>query len=235
MFKDKLNKYYQNITPEQLEKLEEYYMLLKEHSSQYNLTAIKEEDEIVIKHFYDSLVFNEALELTSEADLNILDMGTGAGFPGLVAAIMNESSHFTLVDSVGKKVNFIKIVVEKLKLKNVIAIHARSEALGQDPIYRETFDVGIARSVAYLPALSEYLLPLIKLGGRMIVTKEAPYEEELSDSTKALRILGGKLLKEDIYELPVYGNKRVFLTFNKDKKTPSEYPRREGIPTRKPI
>jgi 16S rRNA (guanine527-N7)-methyltransferase len=235
MFKEKLIKYYQNITPEQLEMLEEYYILLKDHSSQYNLTAIKEEDEIVIKHFYDSLIFNEALEIVNEADLNILDMGTGAGFPGLVAAIMNESCHFTLVDSVGKKVNFIKIVVEQLKLKNVKAIHARSEALGQDPTYRETFDVGIARSVAYLPALSEYLLPLIRLGGRMIVTKEAPYVEELTDSNKALKILGGKLVKENIYELPVYGNKRVFLTFIKDKKTPLEYPRREGIPTRKPI
>lgn len=235
MFKEKLIKYYQNITPEQLEMLEEYYNLLKDHSRQYNLTAIKEEDEIVIKHFYDSLIFNEALELDNEADLSILDMGTGAGFPGLVVAIMNEYCHFTLVDSVGKKVNFIKIVVEQLKLKNVKAIHARSEALGQDPIYRETFDVGIARSVAYLPALSEYLLPLIKLGGRMIVTKEAPYEEELTDSTKALKILGGKLVKENMYELPVYGNKRVLLTFTKDKKTPLEYPRREGIPTRKPI
>lgn len=235
MFKDKLNNYYKNITPEQLEMLEEYYILLKEHSKQYNLTAIKEEDEIVIKHFYDSLIFYDAIDILNKSELNIVDMGTGAGFPGLVAAIMNQSCHFTLVDSVGKKVNFIKVVADHLKLKNVEALHTRSEVLGQDSQYRETFDVGIARSVAYLPALSEYLLPLIKLDGRMIVTKEAPYEEELSDSSKALKILGGKLVKEDIYELPVYGNKRVFLTFNKDKKTPSEYPRREGIPTRKPI
>jgi len=235
MFKEKLIKYYKKITPEQLDMLEDYYILLAEHSKQYNLTAIKEEDEIVIKHFYDSLIFNEALELVAGDNLNILDMGTGAGFPGLVAAIMNESCHFTLVDSVGKKVNFVKIVVEKLQLKNVIAIHTRSEALGQDSAYRETFDIGIARSVAYLPALSEYLLPLIKLGGRMIVTKEVPYEEELSDSTKALKILGGKLNKEQRYELPIYGNKRVFLNFLKDSKTPIEYPRREGIPTRKPI
>lgn len=235
MFKDKLIKYYQNITPEQLEMLEEYYILLKGHSSQYNLTAIKEEDEIVIKHFYDSLVFNEALELVNKADINIIDMGTGAGFPGLVAAILNQSCKFTLVDSVGKKINFIKIVAEHLKLKNVDAIHIRSEALGQDPDFRETYDIGIARSVAYLPALSEYLLPLIKLGGKMIVTKEAPYENELSDSAKALKILGGTLDKEKTYELPVYGNKRVFLTFNKVKKTPDQYPRREGIPTRKPI
>ncbi len=235
MFKDKLLKYYKNITPEQLEMLYEYYILLVDHSKQYNLTAIKEEDEIVVKHYYDSLIFNEALELANGAELNVLDMGTGAGFPGLVAAIMNKSCHFTLVDSVGKKVNFIKIVVEKLKLENVMAIHARSEALGQDPIYRESFDIGVARSVAYLPALSEYLLPLIKLGGRMIVTKEAPYADELADSTKALKILGGKLEKELAYELPDYGNNRVLLTFIKDQKTPIEYPRREGIPTRKPI
>lgn len=235
MFKDKLIKYYQDITPLKLDMLEEYYMLLKEHSSQYNLTAIKDEDEIVIKHFYDSLVFNDALEILDDGNLKVLDMGTGAGFPGLVAAIMNDSCHFTLVDSVGKKVNFIKIVVEHLNLKNVEAIHTRIESLGQNPEYRETFDIGIARSVAYLPVLSEYLLPLIKLGGRMIVTKEAPYEIELSDSTNALKILGGKLYKEQPYKLPEYGNNRVFLTFNKYKKTPSEFPRREGIPTRKPI
>lgn len=235
MFKDKLINFYKNLTPAQLEMLEEYYILLVEHSKQYNLTAIKEEDEIVIKHFYDSLIFYDTLELVDGAEMNVLDMGTGAGFPGLVAAIMNKSCHFTLVDSVGKKVNFIKIVVDKLKLTNVIALHARSEALGQDPVYRESFDIGVARSVAYLPALSEYLLPLIKLDGRMIVTKEFPYEEELTDSTKALKVLGGKLDKEQAYELPVYGNKRVFLNFLKDRKTPIEYPRREGIPTRKPI
>ncbi|KAF0092238.1 MAG: 16S rRNA (guanine527-N7)-methyltransferase [Fusobacteria bacterium] len=235
MFKDKLIKYYKNLTPAQLGMLEDYYILLVEHSKQYNLTAIKEEDEIVVKHYYDSLIFNEALELAEGAELNILDMGTGAGFPGLVAAIMNKSCHFTLVDSVGKKVNFIKIVVDKLKLTNVIALHTRSEALGQDPVYRESFDIGVARSVAYLPALSEYLLPLIKLGGKMIVTKEAPYAEELSDSTKALKILGGKLENELAYVLPDHGNNRVLLTFLKDKITPIEYPRREGIPTRKPI
>lgn len=235
MFKEKLIKYYDKITPEQLDKLEVYYILLAEHSKQYNLTAIKEEDEIVIKHYYDSLLFYDVLELAEGAQLKVIDMGTGAGFPGLVAAIMNESCHFTLVDSVGKKINFIKIVVDQLQLKNVTAIHARSEAMGQDPEYRESYDIGVARSVAYLPALSEYLLPLIKLNGRMIVTKEYPYEKELADSSKALKVLGGRLVKEQTYELPLYGNKRVFLAFTKVKKTPAEYPRREGIPTRKPI
>lgn len=235
MFKEKLIKYYDKITPEQLDKLEAYYILLSEHSKQYNITAIKEEDEIVIKHYYDSLLFYDVLEIGEGYEFKVLDMGTGAGFPGLVAAIMNEACHFTLVDSVGKKINFIKIVVDKLGLKNVTAIHGRSEALGQSPDYRESFDIGVARSVAYLPALSEYLLPLIKVKGRMIVTKEYPYEEELNNSSKALKILGGKLVKDQSYELPVYGNKRVFLTFNKVKKTPAEYPRREGIPTRKPI
>ncbi|MDD2370896.1 MAG: 16S rRNA (guanine(527)-N(7))-methyltransferase RsmG [Firmicutes bacterium] len=235
MFKEKLVKYYDNITPEQLDKLNEYYILLSEHSKLYNLTAITEEDEVVIKHYYDSLMFYEALELQGKKNLKILDMGSGAGFPGLVAAIMNEACSFTLVDSVNKKINFIKIVAEQLQLENITAIHARSEALGQDLDYRECFDIGVARSVAYLPVLCEYILPFIKVGGKMIITKEYPYEEELLTSKKALKVLGGKLIKDQIYDLPVYGNKRVFLTFNKEKKTPAEYPRREGIPSRKSI
>ncbi len=235
MFKEILINYYNNITPEQLNMLNEYYILLSEHSKLYNLTAINEEDEVVIKHFYDSLMFYDALELNDNKKLKIVDMGSGAGFPGLVAAIMNDSCSFTLVDSVGKKVNFTKIVAEKLKLKNLTAIHARSETLGQDFKYREQFDIGVARSLAYLPVLSEYLLPLIRVGGKMIITKEYPIEEELSVSKKALKILGGKFIKDQAYELPIFNNKRAFLTFSKERKTPAEYPRREGIPSKKPI
>lgn len=235
MFKNKLKHYYDKLNDGQLDKLEAYYNLLKEHSRQYNLTAIKEENEIIIKHYYDSLVFSEVLLIEEGKNMKVLDMGTGAGFPGLVAAIMNESAEFTLVDSVGKKINFIKLVAENLELKNVTALHARSETLGQDPDYRENFDIGIARSVAYLPVLSEYLLPLIKVGGRMIVTKECPFEEELTASKKALAILGGTLKNISEYELPVYANKRAFLTFKKTTLTPKEYPRREGTPTKKPL
>ncbi len=235
MFKDKLINYYKNITPEQLNKFEDYYILLSEHSKLYNLTAIVEEDEVVIKHFYDSLMFYKALAIDDLEKLQILDMGSGAGFPGLVAAIMNEKCHFTLVDSVGKKIKFIQLVAKQLELKNLTAIHIRSEALGQDSKYREQFDIGVARSLAYLPVLSEYLLPFIKVDGKMVVTKEVPFEEELAASKKALKILGGKFLKEELYELPIYGNKRAFLTFLKTKKTPAEYPRREGTPSKKPI
>ena len=235
MFKNKLKHYYDKLNDGQLDKLEAYYNLLKEHSRQYNLTAIREEDEIIIKHYYDSLVFSEVLGIEEGKNMKVLDMGTGAGFPGLVAAIMNESAEFTLVDSVGKKINFIKLVANNLGLNNVIALHARSEALGQDPIYREDFDIGIARGVAYLPVLSEYLLPLIKVGGKMIVTKECPFDKELTASKKALSILGGTLKNIMEYELPVFANKRVFLTFKKTSRTPKEYPRREGIPTKKPL
>lgn len=235
MFKEKLLKYCQNITPEQLSMMEEYYILLSEHSKLYNLTAIKDEDEVIVKHFYDSLMFYDALGIGNDEKLTVIDMGCGAGFPGLVAAIMNGNCHFTLVDSVGKKIKFVQLVADQLGLKNITTIHARSEILGQDLNYREQFDIGVARSLAYLPVLSEYLIPFIKVEGKMIVTKEYPIDEELLASKRALSILGAKLIREDPYDLPVYHNKRVFLTFQKFKLTPLEYPRREGIPSRKSI
>ena len=235
MFKDTLGRYCPDLTEEQLTLLNEYYILLSAHGSQYNLTAITEETEVVIKHFYDSLLFGEHLGIGEGKQARILDLGTGAGFPGRVLAIIHQDLHFTLVDAVNKKINFIRIVAEELGLKNVDALHARSEALGQDQAYREQFDIGLARGVAYLPTLSEYLLPLIRLGGRMILTKEAPYEEELVNSCKALETLGGAFLEARNYELPVFGNKRAFLIFGKVAPTPVKYPRREGVPSKKPL
>lgn len=235
MFKELLLKYYPKLpSPEILRKLDIYYNLLITENSKYNLTAIREPHEIVIKHFYDSLIYNEYLNIKGKA-LKVIDIGTGPGFPGLVLAILNPDSSFTLVDSINKKVNFLKLVIRELALENVEALNERSEVLGRKEGYREVFDLGVARSVAYLPTLSEYILPLIKVGGKMILAKEAPFKEELADSQRALHLLGGKYSEESLYSLPLYNNSRVLLEFQKIKATPNSYPRREGVPKKKPL
>lgn len=237
MFKDLLLKYYPKLLETDdkdiLDKLDAYYNLLVYENKYYNLTAIREEKDIVIKHFYDSLIYSEHLKLVK--GMKVIDIGTGAGFPGLLIAILNPDVSFTLVDSVNKKVNFLNIVIDKLSLKNVVTLNKRSELLGKDLSYRENFDIGIARSVAYLPTLSEYILPLIKVGGKMILSKEMPIEEELLSSKKALEILGGKLINQYYYKLPEFINNRIILEFEKIYKTPKTYPRREGIPKKKPL
>lgn len=235
MFREILLQHAPSLTKEQLDALDVYYTLLMDHASQYNLTSIHEEAEVAVKHFYDSLVFGSALGLEGKKGATILDLGTGAGFPGLVLAIVHPECRFTLVDAVNKKVNFIRAVASALGLMNVEALHARSEALGQDPSYRERFDVGVARGVAYLPTLSEYLLPLIRVGGRMVLSKELPCEEELERSRNALEVLGARYRESAPYELPLYGNRRALLVFDKVAPTPGKYPRREGVPSKKPL
>lgn len=235
MFKELLLKYFPNIdSPETLRKFSIYYDLLVTENTKYNLTAIKEPEEIIIKHFYDSLVYNEFLNIKKEK-LKVVDVGTGPGFPGLVFAILNPKSSFTLVDSINKKINFLNLVVKELALENVEALKERSETLGRKENYREVYDLGVARSVAYLPTLSEYVLPLIKVEGKIILAKKVPFREELTDSQRSLDILGGKYIKEKLYSLPLFNSGRAFLEFKKIKSTPTIYPRREGIPKKKPL
>lgn len=223
------------LSKEVLDKLAIYYQLLVEENSKYNLTAIRNTEEIVIKHFWDSLIYDHYLGIDKDEHLKIIDIGTGAGFPGLVLAILNPGSSFTLVDSINKKVNFIKMVVSSLDLKNVEALNIRSETLGQDSKYRQSYDLAVARSVAYLPVLSEYLLPLVKVGGKMVLAKEVPFDEELSEASNALSVLGGEFYSAHSYQLPRYNNMRALIFFNKTKPTPKAYPRREGLPKKKPL
>lgn len=235
MFKELLLKHYPRLdSSEILRKFDMYYNLLIIENAKYNLTAIREPEEIVVKHFYDSLIYNEYLNIKGDT-LKVVDIGTGPGFPGLVLAILNPKSSFTLVDSMHKKVSFLKMVARELALENVEALNERSEVLGKKEGYREAYDLGVARSVAYLPTLSEYILPLIKVGGKMILTKEAPLKEELVDSYRALDLLGGKYQRESLYSLPLFNNSRVLLEFKKIQATPILYPRREGVPKKKPL
>lgn len=232
-FKNYLQQYCPELTPAQGIAFEVYYTLLFESNQRFNLTGITDPEESALKHFFDSLTFHQALELQEGS--RVIDMGSGAGFPGLVLAIMNPKVEFTLVDAVGKKVAFLTSAIQALNLSNVRALHGRSEVMGQSIKYREAFDVGVARSVAYLPTLSEYLLPFIRVGGWMVVAKEAPFHVELEASAMALSLLGGEYRRATTYLLPRYKNERCILFFSKVYSTPEKYPRRDGVPLKYPL
>ncbi|AMP21256.1 hypothetical protein AZF37_08965 [endosymbiont 'TC1' of Trimyema compressum] len=226
-------KEYADLSEKQLYQFSQYYSLLTFYNKQFNLTAIRNQDETLIKHFVDSIIYSEMAML--KKGNRILDLGTGAGLPGIPFSILYPEKKILLVDSLNKKVNFLNTVIEKLNLKNTTVLHARGEALGRDENYRESFQIILARSVAYLPTLSEYLLPLVKVGSYCIVTKEAPYEEEVEKSKKAIKLLGGKIDIIRNYTLPVYNNERAIIYIKKEQKTPNIYPRKAGTPKKKPL
>lgn len=231
--KTHLAPYWPGLQEEEMEALCHFSSLLEEANQHISLTAIRDPQESAVKHFWDSLAFHQALAL--QGGESVLDLGSGPGFPGMVLAIMNPGTSFTLVDSVGKKTAFLQETAKALGLKNVSVCQGRAEGLGQDPRYRGAFDVAVARSVAWLPTLSEYLLPFLRVQGLMAVSKEAPWEEEASASKSAIDLLGGAFLKAIPYELPLYGNQRSFLFYRKVKETPEAYPRREGVPLKRPL
>ena len=222
---------YQKINNNQLEMFYKYMQLLLEWNKKINLTAITEEDEIILKHFVDSLT---VLKYINEND-KIIDVGTGAGFPGIPIAIMMPNAKITLLDSLNKRINFLNEVIKELGLKNVETIHARSEDCGKDMLYREKFDISIARAVANLSTLSEYLLPFVKLGGKVICMKGSEIDEELKNAEYAIKELGGKFVLKDEFELPDSDIKRNIIIVKKEQYTPKMYPRKAGLPAKEPL
>ena len=219
------------INKKQIEQFNLYMQLLLDWNKKINLTAITEENEIILKHFVDSLT---VLKHIGEND-RIIDVGSGAGFPGIPIAIMMPNIKITLLDSLNKRINFLNEVKDKLALKNVETIHSRSEDCGKDKKYREKYDVAIARAVANLSTLSEYLLPFVKLGGKMICMKGSEIEQEVINAKNAIKKLGGKIdLIEDFY-LPGSDIKRNIIISKKINKTPDNYPRKAGTPGKDPL
>lgn len=210
------------------EKLNIYLEMLMEKNKVMNLTAIRKKEDIIEKHFMDSLLLNDLL---NEDDKNILDIGTGAGFPGLVLAIVNPDKNFLLVDSVKKKIDFINEVIEKLNLTNVKTSTKRAEELIKN--MREKFDVGLCRGVANLRIILEYEIPFLKVGGRFLPQKLN--ESELDDSQNAMNLLDCKLVNIHRFKLPESNDDRVILEIKKMKKTQIKYPRKTGIPSKKPL
>lgn len=221
----------EEIDDNKIQKFYDYMNLLVEWNKKINLTAITEEKDIILKHFVDSLT---VLKYIKE-NKSIVDVGTGAGFPGIPLAIMNDSLKITLVDSLNKRINFLNEVCNKINLENIKAIHARAEEFGQDNNYRESYDVAISRAVAKLTVLAEYLLPLVKVGGKIICMKGPDIEEELKQAKSAIDILGGKFERCDNFCLPKSDISRNIIIINKIKETPKKYPRKAGTPAKTPL
>ena len=213
---------------------EQFYMymnLLLEWNEKINLTAITNPEEIVLKHFIDSITINKYIPQNSY----IADIGTGAGFPGIPLKILREDLDIILVDSLNKRVKFLDEVIEKLQLKKINAIHSRAEDFGKNKIYREKFDITTSRAVANLATLSEYLIPLTKIGGKCLCMKGPNVTEEIQGAKKAIDILGGTISNIYEFELEEGNNSRNIVEIIKIKATPHKYPRKAGMPSKEPI
>ena len=231
------------LSQRQLEQFFKYYEMLVETNKVMNLTAITEEGDVVAKHFCDSLclvkAYHELLDRESEGEakdmktVSVIDVGTGAGFPGIPLKIAFPNLELVLADSLNKRIKFLNQVIDELELKDITAVHARAEELGRNKDYREQFDVCVSRAVANLSSLSEYCIPFVKVGGKFISYKSGSIEEEVAEAKKAVFVLGGKVT--DVYKFDLYEQKRSFVVIDKEKHTPKAYPRKAGTPTKEPL
>lgn len=225
---EKLNYINENLSEEQINNLFLFMNNLLEWNERINLTAIKNPKDIIVKHFVDSIYIKKYI------NGKMLDIGSGAGFPGIPLKISNEDIDITSVDSVNKKISFQKDSIEKLKFLNYIAVHSRVEDLASSPEYREKFDFVTSRAVANMSTLVEYMLPFLKINGFCICMKGPNSDEELEKSMNAIKILGGEIAKVENYKIDDQ-NERTLIIIKKVKHTPREYPRRQGKPLKSPL
>lgn len=217
------------LSNEQLNQFYDYMQLLLEWNEKMNLTAITNPDDVIKKHFIDSITIKKYIN----EEKNLIDVGTGAGFPGIPLKIVDKTIKITLLDSLNKRINFLNEVIEKLELKDVKTIHSRAEEYAKKE-NRESYDVAVSRAVADLPILLEYLMPYVKLNGICICMKGPKAEEELERSKKAIEILGGKIEKVEKITIDETMERNIII-IRKIKNTPSKYPRKAGMPTKNPI
>ncbi len=234
-FKEKMiinvDKLWINLSEIQLKQFYNYMNLLIEWNKKINLTAITEPDEIILKHFVDSLTISKYISDGTK----VVDVGTGAGFPGIPLKIVRQDVDITLLDSLQKRINFLDEVINELNLEKITTVHSRVEDFGKNKKYREEFDIATSRAVANLATLSEYLLPLVKVGGKVISMKGSLIQEELENSKNAIKILGGQIEKVDEFDLPNSDISRNIVLIDKIKNTPNRYPRKAGEPSKKPL
>lgn len=221
-----------SLSDKKLNQFEQFYQMLIETNKTLNLTAITEMHEVVLKHFIDSIAISSYVNLSEK---EVIDVGTGAGFPGIPLAILYPETEFVLMDSLKKRLNFIETVIKQIELKNVKTIHGRAEDLGQDILYREKFDFCVSRAVASLPVLLELCTPFVKVEGKFISYKSGLLKEELEQSKKALSILHCSLEKQYEYRIPDTDFYRVLAVFQKNKTLEKKYPRQAGKPKRNPL
>lgn len=221
------------LSDRQVEQFLLYYEYLTEKNKVMNLTAITEYQEVVLKHFIDSVLLTHTTDLTSFETL--IDVGTGAGFPGIPLKIVFPHLKITLLDSLNKRVIFMREVIEKLGLTGITAVHGRAEDIARDPIYREKYDLCVSRAVANLSILSEYCLPFVKRNGMFISYKSSDIQQEVEAARKAIYLLGGKIRTVKKTEIPETDIVRAFVVVEKINGTPAKYPRKAGLPVKNPI
>jgi len=232
-FEEGLSQLEIKLSGRQIEQFIRYYEMLIEWNKLMNLTGITEYEDVINKHFIDSLSLVKATDLAGIS--SVIDIGTGAGFPGIPLKIAFPHLNIVLLDSLNKRINFLNAIIEELGLENIRTIHGRAEEFAQKEEYRECFDLCVSRAVANLSSLTEYCLPYVKEGGKFIPYKSGKIDEELANSKNAIFILGGKLEKEVEFELPRTDMSRNLVVIEKVKKTPKKYPRKAGLPTKSPI
>ncbi len=221
------------LSARQLEQFQLFSDMLLDWNQRMNLTSITAPSEIVVKHFLDSLTLKTVI--LQFDGLRLIDVGTGAGLPGLALAIAFPTLEVTLLDATAKKLRFVEAVSKELRLLNVQTMHARAENAGSDNGHRERYDIVVARAVTRLPALMEYMLPLTKRGGQAIAMQGKTAYEDLNRAAKAIATLGGELFTVEEVRLPTLDNPRYLIVVDKIKKTPRQYPRQAGTPSRNPI
>lgn len=232
-FENQLNELNIQLNEEQKQQFQRYYELLTEWNKVMNLTGITDYDEVNEKHFVDSLSIVQAVDI--EHIKTVIDIGTGAGFPGLPLKIVYPHLHVVLLDSLNKRVKFLNTVIEELGLEKIETLHGRAEDYARQENYREQFDLCVSRAVANLSTLSEYCIPYIRVGGIFISYKSGSIEEELQTSQKAVKILGGVIEETVKFQLPGTEIGRSFVKIKKEEKTKKKYPRKAGLPSKEPI
>ena len=230
--KDCLAKWNIDIDDRKLSLFERYYELIVSWNEKINLTTVTEKDDVIIRHFVDSLAIMKYIDIANKA---ILDVGTGAGFPGIPVSIMSPSCHVVLLDSLNKRIMFLNEVICELGLSDVKTVHGRAEDIAFDDDYREKFDIVCSRAVANMSTLSEYCLPFVRLNGFFVSYKSADISDELNGSLKAISTLGGKLNRIEEFSLPDSDMKRTLIFTDKCHNTDSRFPRRAGKPSRNPL
>ena len=222
------------LTDVQLAQFEQYYNGLIEKNKVMNLTAITEREDVILKHFIDSLALAGYVKLWKK-EYKIIDVGTGAGFPGIPLKIAFPNLQVTLFDSLNKRIKFLQEMIDTLKLKEITAVHGRAEEGARDKNMREKYDFAVSRAVANMTVLSEYCIPFVKVGGYFIPYKTGTVEEEITQGKKAIQILGGKIEKIEKLMLPNSDISRSFVFIKKEKQTPKAYPRKAGTASKQPL